>query len=77
MVIPRSGPRATGIIRLTPGGATTGWGRMCDVGRDGRFLMIKPGSGAALTSAAATSTTSLVIVQHFDDELKRLVPSQP
>ena len=35
-----------------------------------RFLMIKEGGGA---EQAATPIT-LVVVQHFDEELKRLVP---
>ena len=48
-------------------------GRAYDVSPDGkRFLMIKPGSGAESTSAS----TSLVVVQHFDEELKRLVPTK-
>ena len=51
--------------------ATTGSaGRSYDVSPDGeRFLMIKrPGSDASATSA-------ILVVQHWDEELKRLVPT--
>jgi serine/threonine-protein kinase len=48
-------------------------GRTYDVSPDGkRFLMIKSGGGTESTSAP----TSLVVVQHFDEELKRLVPTK-
>ena len=44
---------------------------MYDIAPDGqRFLMIKPGGGSESTPAP----TSLVVVQHFDEELKRLLP---
>jgi WD40 repeat protein len=48
-------------------------GRSYDIASDGRFLMIKPGGGSELTPAP----TSLVVVQHFDEDLKRLVPAKP
>jgi hypothetical protein len=42
-------------------------------GRDGkRFLMIKEGVGAGQTAAAP----KIIVVQHFDEELKRLVPTK-
>ena len=48
------------------------WGRSYDVSADGqRFLMIKEG-GADGTSAPA----SIVVVQHWVEELKRLVPTK-
>ena len=44
---------------------------MYDIAPDGqRFLMIKPGGG----SESTPEPTSLVVVQHFDEELKRLLP---
>jgi serine/threonine-protein kinase len=47
------------------------WGRSYDVSPDGqRFLMIKEGAGGA------TPPASLVVVQHWDEELKRLVPTK-
>jgi serine/threonine-protein kinase len=48
----------------------TGSGRAYDVSLDGqRFLMIKsPGTDASATPSA------LIVVQHWDEELKRLVP---
>jgi hypothetical protein len=47
--------------------------RMYDIEPDGRrFLMIKPGGDPGSTPAP----TSLVVVQHFGDELKRLMPSK-
>ena len=46
-------------------------GRTYDISPDGqRFLMIKSGDGSDQTA----SPTSLIVVQHFDEELKRLVP---
>jgi hypothetical protein len=48
-------------------------GRTYDVSLDGRrFLMIKP-SGPADPSGAAAS---IVVVQHWVEELKRLVPTK-
>jgi hypothetical protein len=48
------------------------WGRSYDVSPDGqRFLMIKD-SGADGTVASG----SIVVVQHWDQELKRLVPTR-
>jgi len=56
-----------GYVTVTGGFA----GRTYDISPDGqRFLMIKEGGGA---EQAATPIT-LVVVQHFDEELKRLVP---
>jgi eukaryotic-like serine/threonine-protein kinase len=46
--------------------------RQYDVSPDGqRFLMIKEGGGADQTAAPA----SLIVVQHWTEELKRLVPT--
>jgi len=46
-------------------------GRLYDISADGqRFLMIKAGDGSGQTAAAP----SLIVVQHFDEELRRLVP---
>ena len=46
-------------------------GRPYDISADGqRFLMTKAGGGSESTSAA----TSLVVVQNWGDELKRLIP---
>ena len=48
-------------------------GRSYDVSRNGlRFLMMKPVDA----SDAASAPTSLIVVQHFDEELKRLVPAK-
>jgi hypothetical protein len=47
-------------------------GRSYDIALDGqRFLMLKPGGGSESTPLAPSS---LVVVQHFDEELKRLLP---
>jgi hypothetical protein len=40
--------------------------RFVDVAPDGRFLMVEP--------AHADATASMVVVEHWDDELKRLLP---
>ncbi len=46
-------------------------GRTYDISPDGqRFLLLKAGDGSGQTAAPA----SLIVVQHFDEELKRLVP---
>jgi hypothetical protein len=50
-------------------------GRSYDVASDGRFLLIKPGGGSE-SAAASNPPTSLVVVQHFDEELKRLLPAK-
>ena len=48
-------------------------GRSYDLAPDGRrFLMIKEGGG----SESTPTPTSLVVVQHWDEELKRLVPTK-
>ena len=48
-------------------------GRSYDVSPDGqRFLMIKPGQGSEETAARP----SLVIVQNWFEELRRLVPTR-
>jgi protein kinase-like protein/WD40 repeat protein len=53
------------------GGPGTGTGRTYDIAPDGRrFLMIKEDA----TNEAAPQ--NLVLVQHFDEELKRLVPTK-
>ena len=52
----------------TPGGFL---GRTYDLSSDGqRFLMIKEVGGTDQTAAPP----QLIVVQHFDEELKRLVP---
>ena len=53
----------------SPGGAIVG--RTYDIASDGqRFLMIKEGGGSDQTAAPP----SLIVVQHWVEELKRLVP---
>ena len=48
-------------------------GRTYDISPDGqRFLMIKPGGGPDQTAAP----TSLVVVQNWTEELKRVVPTK-
>jgi hypothetical protein len=48
-------------------------GRWGDVSPDGkRFLMMK----AAGESDSGSAPPHLVVVQHFDEELKRLVPAK-
>ena len=48
-------------------------GRTYDISPDGqRFLLIKAGGGSEQAAAPIT----LIVVQHFDEELKRLVPTQ-
>jgi serine/threonine-protein kinase len=48
-------------------------GRTYDISPDGqRFLLIKEGGGSEQTAAPIT----LIVVQHFDEELKRLVPTK-
>jgi serine/threonine-protein kinase len=50
-----------------------GAGRAYDVSPDGqRFLMIKEGGGSDQPAAPP----QLIVVQHFDEELKRLVPTK-
>jgi serine/threonine-protein kinase len=44
-----------------------------DIGKDGRFLMIKPIASAA---SDANANANLVVVQNWTDELKRLVPAR-
>jgi hypothetical protein len=46
-------------------------GRTYDVAPDGRYLVVK---GAATDPAA--SPPSLIVVQHWGEELKRLVPTR-
>jgi len=55
-------------------GTTAQVARMYGIARDGRFLMIKEGGGSE-SSTTSSVPTSLVVVQHFDEELKRLVPT--
>jgi serine/threonine-protein kinase len=51
----------------------TGTGRAYDVSPDGqRFLMIKRSGGSDQTAAQP----QIVVVQHFDEELKRLAPTR-
>ena len=48
-------------------------GRTYDIAPDGqRFLMIKPAGGADQTAAPR----SVIVVQHWIEELKRLVPTK-
>ncbi|PYR76274.1 MAG: hypothetical protein DMF87_18580, partial [Acidobacteria bacterium] len=50
----------------------SGSGRAYDVSPDGqRFLMIKAPGGDS-----TASPPSVIVVQHFDEELKRLVPTR-
>ena len=46
-------------------------GRTYDIAADGRFLMMKD-AGAGGTAAPA----SIIVVQHWVEELKRLVPTK-
>lgn len=81
MLVPAD-PRASAwnagtATKLVEGHYFTGSGvytaRQYDVSPDGqRFLMIKEGGG---TDQAATPP-QIIIVQHFDEELKRLVPTK-
>ena len=61
------------ISRRTGTGDVTGGtlGRTYDVSPDGlRFLMLKaPGTDAS------AAPTALIVVQHWDEELRRLVPA--
>ena len=61
--------RRTGTGDVT--GGTLGLGRTYDVSPDGlRFLMLKaPGTDAS------AAPTALIVVQQWDEELKRLVPA--
>jgi dipeptidyl aminopeptidase/acylaminoacyl peptidase len=67
---------ATVPAKLLDAGSYAGTGtadnaRSYDIAPDGqRFLMLKPDGG----SGSTPTPTSLVVVQHFDEELKRLVP---
>ena len=48
-------------------------GRSYEISLDGqRFLLIKEGGGADQTAAPP----QIIVVQHFDEELKRLVPNK-
>jgi hypothetical protein len=42
--------------------------RLFDVAPDGRLLMIEP--------ADTASVASIIVAQHWDEELKRLVPAK-
>jgi hypothetical protein len=54
----------------TPGGYT---GRTYDISPDGqRFLLIKEGGGSDQTAAPP----QIIVVQHWTEELKRLVPTK-
>jgi len=62
----------TKLVEGRYGAALIFEGRTYDVSPDGRrFLMIKPAGPADQTGASA----SLVVVQHWTEELKRLVPT--
>jgi serine/threonine-protein kinase len=77
-VVPRDASwSATAPTRLFEGkyftGAGTGGfpGRTYDISHDGQqFLMINSGA------SASTAPPNIVVVQHFDEELKRLVPTK-
>lgn len=72
-VSPTVGLMSVGVARGTSWAVTRpalDLGRTYDVGPDGRFLMIK-GGGTDPTAAPA----GLVVVQHWGEELKRLVPT--
>jgi serine/threonine-protein kinase len=57
-----------GYIQPQVGNTTN---RQYDISPDGqRFLMVKTGGGSEQTAAPL-----LTVVQHFDEELKRLVPT--
>ena len=57
--------------RYYPGDGTSG-GRAYDVSPDGQhFLMIK-----ALGTDASAASPALIVVQHWDEELKRLAPTK-
>ena len=67
--------RATAPAQLLEGryfaNAAVSTGRTYDVSPDGRrFLMIKEGTGSDETDAP-----TLVVIQNWDQELKRLVPT--
>ena len=52
--------------------AAGNFGRTYDISPDGqRFLMMKEGGG----SEQATAPINLIVVQNWDQELKRLVPT--
>jgi hypothetical protein len=58
--------------RYYTGAGSSSAGRMYDVSSDGqRFLMIK---GPATDAGAAPP--ALIVVQHWDEELRRLVPTR-
>lgn len=56
-------------VKLFDGYAAPNPSRTYDRADDGRFLMIKPASGPA-------APPSLIVVQHWDEEVKRLAPSK-
>jgi serine/threonine-protein kinase len=63
------------VSRYYTGSNAARYGRMYDIAPDGkRFLMIKPGGGGS--ESAPLAPTSLVVVQHFDLDLMRLVPNK-
>jgi serine/threonine-protein kinase len=85
-VSPSGAVMAVGVVRGPSWAATTPtlvvkegyltnlswWGRSYDVSPDGqRFLMIKEGG-----AEGAAAPTSIVVVQHWVEELKRLVPAK-
>lgn len=51
------------------GGTANPYGNY-DVTKDGRFLMIKPKG----TAGEGATSTNVIVVQHWFEELKRLVP---
>jgi hypothetical protein len=58
--------------RYYTAGAGGGIGRTYDVSPDGqRFLLIK-----SLGTDANAASPAIIVVQHWDEELKRLVPSK-
>jgi hypothetical protein len=60
------------LINRDPVSGGGNFGRTYDMSRDGkRLLMIKEGG-----ADQSTTPPQLIVVQHFDEELKRLVPTK-
>jgi serine/threonine-protein kinase len=62
--------QASRAVVLLEGYAVTNPSRTYDVAADGRFVMIKP------PAPGQTAQPGLIIVQHWAEELKRLVPTK-
>ena len=61
------------LMIAPPDGALATGGWTYDVSKDGRFLMMK---SAGEAEPAAPAPTSIVVVQNFGEELKRLLPTK-